>query len=77
MMTPVVTLTMLVAAFCGLARRIVASLVGAFMLTMVGLAHMLARQPASAHHILLHGFHLLLIFNVTYAAFAFLSAMVF
>lgn len=75
-MTPVVTITMLVAAFCGMARRFVASLVGAFMLTMIGVAHLLARQPASAHHILLHGFHLLLIFNVTYAAFAFLSALV-
>jgi len=75
-MTPVVTITMLVAAFCGLARRFVASLVGAFMVAMVGVAHLLARQPASAHHILLHGFHLLLIFNVTYAAFALVSALV-
>lgn len=75
-MTPVVTMVMLVAAFCGMARRIVASLVGAFMLAMVGVAHLLTRQPASAHHILLHGFHLLLIFNVTYAAFAVLSALV-
>lgn len=76
-MTPVVTLTMLVAAFCGLARRFVASLVGAFMLAMVGVAHLLARQPASAHHILLHGLHLLLVFNATYAAFALIAALVF
>lgn len=75
-MSPVVTIVMLVAAFCGMTRRIVASLVGAFMLAMIGVTHLLARQPASAHHILLHGFHLLLIFNVTYAAFAVLSALV-
>ena len=75
-MTPVVTITMLVAAFCGLSRRFIASLVGTFMLAMIGVAHLLARQPASAHHILLHGFHLLLIFNVTYAAFAVVSALV-
>jgi hypothetical protein len=76
-MTPVFALTMLVAAFCGLARRFVASLMGTFMLAMVGVAHLLARQPASAHHILLHGAHLLLIFNATYAAFSFISALVF
>lgn len=75
-MTAVVTITMLVAAFCGLARRFITSLVGAFMMAMIGVAHLLTRQPASAHHILLHGFHLLLIFNVTYAAFAVLSALV-
>ncbi|MBS1168296.1 MAG: hypothetical protein H6R00_4321 [Proteobacteria bacterium] len=75
-MTPVVTITMLVAAFCGLSRRFIASLIGAFMMAMIGVAHLLARQPASAHHILLHGFHLLLIFNVTYAAFALVSALV-
>lgn len=75
-MTPVVTVTMLVAAFCGLSRRFMASLVGAFMMAMMGLAHSFARQPASAHHILLHGFHLLLIFNATYAAFALVSALV-
>jgi len=67
---------MLVAAFCGLSRRFIASLIGAFMMAMIGVAHLLARQPASAHHILLHGFHLLLIFNVTYAAFALVSALV-
>lgn len=75
-MTPIVATTMLVAAFCGLARRFIASLVGAFMLVMVGLARLLAQQPTSAHHILLHGFHLLLVFNVTYAAFSLLAAMV-
>lgn len=75
-MTPVVAITMLVAAFCGLTRRFIASLVGAFMLAMIGIVHLLARQPTSAHHILLHGFHLLLVFNVTYAAFAVLAAMV-
>ena len=75
-MTPVVTITMLVAAFCGLSRRFIASLVGIFMLAMTGVADLLARQPGSAHHILLHGFHLLLIFNVTYAAFAVVSALV-
>ncbi len=75
-MTPVIAITMLVAALCGLARRFIASLVGAFMLLMIGIVHLLARQPASAHHILLHGFHLLLVFNVTYAAFAVLAAMV-
>lgn len=75
-MTPAVAVTMLLAAFCGLARRFVASLVGIFLLAMVGIVDVLARQPASAHHILLHGFHLLLVFNVTYAAFALLSALV-
>lgn len=75
-MTPAVSITILLAAFCGLARRFVASLVGAFLLVMIGIVHLLARQPASAHHILLHGFHLLLIFNATYAAFALLSALV-
>ena len=75
-MTPVVTITMLWpplwhgSAVCCLACRGV-------MLAMIGVAHMLARQPTSAHHILLHGFHLLLVFNVTYAAFALLSALVF
>lgn len=47
------------------------------MLAMVGVAHLLARQPASAHHILLHGLHLLLVFNATYAAFALIAALVF
>lgn len=75
-MTPAVAITMLVAAFCGLARRFVASVVGAFLLAMVGIVHVLARQPVSAHHVLLHGFHLLLFFNLTYAAFALLSALV-
>ncbi len=76
-MTPVVTLTMLVAAFCGMTRRFAASLVGVFVLAMVAVTHLMGRQPTSAAHILLHGFHLLLLFNVTYAAFAVLSALVF
>lgn len=75
-MSLVTVITMLVAAFCGLSRRFVASLVGAFMLAMVGSAHLVARQPASVHHILLHGFHLLLVFNATYAAFALVAALV-
>ncbi len=75
-MTPVFTLTMLTAAFCGLTRRFVASLVGATILVMIGLAHhMLARQPASVHHAVSHACHLALVFNATYAAFALLSAL--
>lgn len=76
-MTPVVTLTMLMAAFCGLTRRSVASLVGATILVVIGLAHMLARQPASVHHAVSHACHLALLFNVTYAAFALVSALMF
>ena len=75
-MTPVIAVTMLVAAFCGLARRFIASLVGAFLLLMIGVVHLAVQQPLSAHHILLHGFHLLLVFNATYAAFALLVATV-
>lgn len=76
-MTPVVTLTMLMAAFCGLTRRFVASLVGATILVVIGLAHMLARQPASVHHAVSHACHLALLFNATYAAFALVSALMF
>lgn len=74
-MTPVVTLTMLMAAFCGLTRRFVAALVGAAILVMIGVAHMLARQPASVHHAVSHACHLALVFNATYAAFALVSAL--
>ena len=41
-MTPIVAITMLVAAFCGLAKRLVGSVVGAFLLAMIGLAQLLA-----------------------------------
>lgn len=75
-MSSATVITMLVAAFCGLSRRFVASLAGAFMLGMIGIAHLMGRQPASVHHILLHGFHLLLAFNATYAAFALVAALV-
>ena len=75
-MSQVTVITMLLAAFCGLSRRFVASLAGAFMLVMIGVAHVMARQPSSVHHILLHGFHLLLVFNATYAAFALVAALV-
>lgn len=74
-MTPVFTLTMLMAAFCGLTRRFVASLVGATVLVMIGVAHMVARQPASVHHAVSHACHLALVFNATYAAFAIFSAL--
>lgn len=76
-MSPVVAITMLVAAFCGLTRRIVASLAGAFLLAMFGIGHVLVRQPASLLHLTLHAFHLILLFNVTYAAFLIVAAVVF
>jgi hypothetical protein len=75
-MTPIVAITMLVAAFCGLAKRLVGSVVGAFLLAMIGLARLMAPHQASAHHLLLHGLHLLLLFNATYAAFALFAALV-
>ena len=76
-MTWVVAVTMLVAAFCGLMRRLAAALVGMFLLVMFGIGNMLVRQPASLLHLTLHAFHLILIFNVTYAAFLRLAAVVF
>lgn len=76
-MSPVVAVTMLVAAFCGLTRRLVASLVGAFLLAMFGIGHVLARQPGSLLHLTLHAFHLLLVFNATYAAFLLVAYVVF
>ena len=76
-MTPVVAITMLVAAFCGLARRVVASLAATFLLAMFGIGHILARQPTSIMHLTAHAFHLILVFNVTYAAFLLVAAVVF
>ncbi|MCM5558579.1 hypothetical protein [Pleomorphomonas sp. JP5] len=75
-MLSMTVITLLVAAFCGLSRRIVASLVGVLMLAMIGLAHLMVRQPMSIHHILLHGFHLLLVFNAAYAASALIGTLV-
>lgn len=75
-MTPVIAITTLVGAFCGLARRLVGSMVGAFLLVVIGLARLLAPHQAPAHHLLLHGLHLMLLFNATYAAFALFAALV-
>lgn len=74
-MSWVVSVTMLVAAFCGLARRFVVALIGMFLLAMFGIGHVLVRQPVSLLHLTLHAFHLILIFNVTYAAFLLLAAL--
>lgn len=76
-MTPVFTLTMLMAAFCGLSRRFAASLLGAAILVMIGVAHMFAREPDSVHHAVSQACHLALVFNATYAAFAIFSALMF
>lgn len=76
-MSPVVAITMLVAAFCGLTRRLVVSLAGAFLLVMFGVGHLLARHPCSLLGVTLHAFHLILIFNITYAAFLIVAAVVF
>ncbi len=75
-MSSMTVITLLVAAFCGLARRLVASLVGVLVLVSVCLVHLMARQPMSIHHILLHGFHLLLVFNAAYAASALVGTLV-
>ena len=75
-MTPVTAITILMAALCGLSRRFAASLVGAFLLMALYGARLMERQPASVHHILVHGFHLLLVFNATYAAFLLVAATV-
>lgn len=75
-MSSMTIITLLVAAFCGLARRLVASLVGVLVLAMIGLAHLMARQPMSFHHTLLHGLHHLLVFNAAYAASALVGTLV-
>lgn len=76
-MHAIAAVTMLVAAFCGLTRQLVTWMVGGFVLAMVGLTHLLLRQPASMLHLVGHTLHLVLVFNVTYAAFLLLAAAVF
>lgn len=76
-MSVVVAVTMLTASFCGLTRRVVVALAGIFLLAMAGIGHVLVRQPVSLLHLTLHAFHLILIFNATYAAFLIVAAVVF
>ena len=61
----VVAVTMLVAAFCGLMRRLAAALVGLFPLVMFGDGNMLVHRPASLLYLTQHAFRVILIFSTT------------
>ena len=76
-MAPMTAIAILMAILCGLSRRLAASLVGVLLPLALRGSRLMERQPASVHHMLVHGFHLLLVFNATYAAFLPVAAIVF